>query len=130
MLTKAALENQKKVKIHGHSFVIRKINPLLDFTPERMPSIFSSFQSRRKTTVSAVAEMSDPRKAIDDMMMVVEAGLIVPELSKDSATGITIKDIFRDSETGAKLYLEILDHSLNQMSGMRKVFFYLLRRLF
>jgi hypothetical protein len=130
MITKERLEGQKKVIIFGHQYTIRKVNPLLDFHPDKMPSVFSSFQSRRKAGANAKSEMSDPHKVIEDMMMVVKAGLVCPELVDDSAKGITIKDIFRDPDTGASLYVEIIGHSLMRLSGAKKVFFYLLNRLF
>lgn len=130
--TKEQLQDRKVVSIHGHKFVIRKINPLADFTADRMPQIFASSFS---TVRSVLREGEKPhleyaRRVHKDMQAVVEAGLVEPDLvpvgqgeRKGKEVGITIEDISRDSETFTKLYWEIWLHSLSRFKGLRNFFF-------
>lgn len=127
---KSELCGHKTVKIHGHKFVIKKLNPIMDFQLNDMPQIFTSFVSRRK-----VEQIQDPIAMQKDMFKIVEAGLVDPELvpvgkgdKHGVEAGITVEDIFRDPEIGAKLYSEIVFHSLNNFKGLKKVFFYLQNR--
>jgi len=122
------LAGYKRIKVNGQIFTIRKINPLLDFKSDSMPQIFTSFISRRK-----VEPHTDPAKAQADMMNVIEAGLVEPELvpigigeSRGKEAGITVEDIFRDEQTGIKLYWEIIQHSLLRFRGIKELFFWLL----
>ena len=126
MLDKAKLNGYKTITVCHSKVVIRRINPILDFDLEHMPQIFTSFQSARKTDKSPVA----PQNVLQQMMRVVEAGLVEPKLSpigkgaaRGNEGGITVEDIFRDAEFGSKLYSEIMLHSLNRFSGLKKVFF-------
>jgi hypothetical protein len=126
MNQKEQLQGHKIVKVCTSKFVIRRINPLLDFNLESMPQIFSSFQTRRKTEKAPY----DPKLIVEQMMRVVEKGLVSPELvpvgvgdKRGKEDGITVEDIFRDEECGFKLYSEIMFHSLNKFSGLKKVFF-------
>lgn len=116
--TKADLQQHKRLKIYGHSYVIRKVNPLIDFKDGNVPQIFTSFVSRRKIEEKPPTE-SELNKRVEDMRSVVKAGLVSPELSKD---GITIDDIFRDMDVAAKLYVAIIEHSLNRFRGLRGFF--------
>lgn len=132
MSTKAELQGHKKVKVCHSQFTIRRINPLLDFDLEHMPQIFTSFQSNRKTDKSPY----DPKVLLEQMMRVVEAGVVDPPLAcvgkgaaRGKEEGITVEDIFRDEECGYKLYSEIMLHSLNRFSGLKKVFFSVKTRL-
>ena len=130
------LQGRKRVAIDGQVFVIRRLNPLLDFNPSSMPQIFSSFQSRREPSKGP----ADEARALRDMMSIVEAGTVgiqagteLLELSPKpqkggQAQGITVEDVFRDQAVGAKLYWEILLHSLDRFRGIKKVFFYLTSR--
>ena len=125
-MTKEQLQGYKKITVCGSKFVIRKINPILDFDLSHIPQIFSSFQSARNTEKTAYSESS----IIAQMHKVVEAGLVEPSLvavgkgeKKGKEAGITVEDIFRDEELGSKLFSEIMIHSLNRFSGMKKVFF-------
>lgn len=129
---KQDLQGHKTVKIHGHRFVIRKLNPLIDFNFQNMPQIFSSFVSRRKTE----PEPADPSRMLEQMMAVVNAGIVEPELvpvgkgdKKGKEAGITVEDLFRDAEIGSKLYTEIMLHSMNRFRGLKGVFFSLKNRL-
>jgi hypothetical protein len=118
--SKADLQQHKRIGIFGHSYVIRKVNPLLDFKDGNIPQIFTSFVSRRKVEAKAPTD-DDLKSRVDDMKTVVLAGLVSPEISKES--GITIDDIFMDMEVGSRLYLAILEHSLNRFRGLRGFFF-------
>lgn len=138
---KGELQGHKTLKIKGQRFVIRKLNPLLDFSPEKMPQIFSSQSSRRKAP--ATPPEIDEKKVIADMMTVVEVGMVgiigagseiialVPvgkaEL-KGRENGITVEDLFRDPDVGARLYWEIMSHSMDKFTGLKKVFFSLLNK--
>ena len=62
-----------------------------------------------------------------------EAGLVEPELVpigigefRGKEAGITVEDIFRDEQTGIKLYWEIIQHSLLRFRGIKELFFWLL----
>ena len=120
--TKASLQEHKKISVGGSKFIIRKINPLADFNVNHMPQIFSSFQSRRRPEDPSISQQ---QRALIDMKAVVEAGLVSPELVpvSKSKEGITVDDIFRDSEIGMALYWEIIIHALNRFKGIRGIFF-------
>ena len=125
---KNILAGVKAVKVNGAKYVIRKVNPLLDFDSASMPQIFTSYQSRRKKT--EVPEATEASKAMRDMFAVVQAGLVKPELVpigkgefRGKEDGITVEDIFRDSSTGMQLYWEIIAHSLNRYKGLRGTIF-------
>ena len=128
---KAALQGYKSVVINGHRFVIRKINPIVDFKDDEMPQIFSAYMSRRKKAeVDKQDNQASNVRALNDIRSMVKAGLVepalVPELTGDQAgkeEGITIRDIVRDEDTAAKLYVEILLHSLNRFRGIKGIFF-------
>jgi hypothetical protein len=117
--SKADLQQHKRIKIHGHVYVIRKLNPLLDFKDGNVPQIFTNFVTRRKTEEKKPVG-GEERKRIEDMKAVIQAGLVSPEISKD---GITVEDMFRDMEVAASLYLSIIEHSLNHFRGLRGFFF-------
>ena len=123
-ITKEALLGYKKIKINGWKFIIKKINPLADFTSENMPQIFTSFISKRKPTEPLLNEAT-LKKMEEDMKVVIEAGLVEPKLSprNKSNEGITVDDLFRDYQTAADLYKEIFIHSLNRFRGIKGLFF-------
>ena len=116
----------KRVTINGMKFVIRRLNPLLDFPEDKIPQIFTSYISRRpardkpepEPTVAALL------KAQQDMHAVIEAGVVEPKIAKEGAEGICASDMFRDPTMGPKLYIEIISHSLNTFKGLRGVFFF------
>lgn len=134
---KAALQERKRVSIGTGVYTIRRINPLLDFSVERMPTVFSSYVSPRKVDPLKAAAAVDPKRAIDEMMSVVRAGVVEPVLvepgkgdARGREAGITVEDLFRDAQHGTELYLAIMDHTLNRFTGLRKVFFsHRIRRL-
>jgi len=122
---KSKLQGWKTVKICGGKFIIRRVNPLLDFPSDSMPQIFTSFVSRRKVEPEKDQSQFDQKKVIKDMMRVVEVGLVKPELVpiSKSKEGITVEDIFIDLELGIKLYWEIIINSLNKFKGLKGLFF-------
>lgn len=129
--TKEKLQGHKAVKIDGQKFIIRKINPILDFTPEQMPQIFTAMTSRRD-----ISQTVSPKVVLDQMMRIVEAAVVCPELvpvgkgeSKGREAGLTVEDIFRDEETGSRLFAEIMIHSLNRFKGLKSLFFSIKTRL-
>jgi hypothetical protein len=134
---KAALLQLKKVKVGTGVYTIRRINPLLDFRSDNMPTIFSAYASARKVDPVKAAAAVDHKKAVEEMMAVVRAGVVEPVLvevgkgdKRGREDGVTVEDIFRDAQHGLELYLAIMDHTLNRFTGLRKVFFSsLIRRL-
>ena len=124
--TKETLQGRKAVTVCGSKFVIRRINPLLDFPMERMPQVFTSFVSKRK---QAETLPQDQKKILEEMRLVVEAGLVDPELVPRGKEGITVEDIFRDTDCGVRLYWEILWHSMYRLKGLKGVFFSIGKRL-
>lgn len=131
LLTKAELQGHKAVKIDGQKFVIRKINPIMDFQPDNMPQIFTALNSRRD-----ISKATDPKVMLDQMMRIVEAALISPDLvpigkgdKRGKEDGLTIEDIFRDQEVGAKLFTEVMIHALDRFKGIKSLFFSLRNRL-
>jgi hypothetical protein len=127
--TKERLQGRKTVTVNGSKFVIRKINPLIDFEPDRMPSIFTSFQTLRKTDPSQKYTEIDFRKMQKSLKEIVAVGVVEPVFAKTDAEGITVDDLFRDPDMGYKLFLEIMAHSMNMFSGMKELFFYLKTKL-
>lgn len=126
---KARLQDLKTVKLAGVRFVIKKLNPLLDFPADQIPQIFTNFLSSR-TKGSADLSSQDLARFEHDMIRIVEAALVEPVLvpvgkdaEKGRENGITIDDIFRDPQLGAELYNEVLLHSLNRFRGMNGLFF-------
>ena len=113
------LRGYKKITINGMRFVIKRINPLLDFHSDQMPQIFTDFVSARPSALPSITPESI-KKYQEDMYAVIRAGVIEPVLSKE---GITPEDLFRDMEVGVKLYQSILEHSMNRFKGLRKLFF-------
>jgi len=125
--TRARLRRYKTVRISGFKFVIRKLNPLIDFPDDKMPQIFTSFISRRKVDPEKQINEAALRKTYQDMKNVIEAGLVYPELSEN----LTIDDIMADYVLALKLYTEIVVHSLNMFRGLKGLFFSLkTKRLF
>lgn len=119
------------VTVNGHKFQIRKINPFLDFPSDKMPQIFSYYMGRKKPPepekLAASMTEAEIRKNLEDMKMIVSAGVTWPKLGPEI---LTIDDIFRWGDTGYKLYLEIFAHALNHFKGIRGVFFSIkIRRL-
>lgn len=123
----------KEVKIEKFKFLIKKINPILDFPPDKIPELFTDFISHRKTGQEKAFTEQQLKKVYESMYAVIEAGLYSPILvkpEKDNSfheKGLTIKDLFIDEEIGYKLYIEIMAHSLNRFKGIVGSFF--LRKL-
>lgn len=128
--TPEKIRGHKRVAVCGSKFVIRKINPLIDFEPDRMPQIFTSFVSQRPSEASSKFNEGAYRKMQKDVMEIVAVGVVEPKLSKNPDDGITAEDLFRNPDMGYKLFMEIMSHSMNYFSGLKGVFFYLKTRLF
>lgn len=129
--SKEWLQNIKTVRINGHRFRIKSVNPLADFSTDKMPQIFaSSYATARAFKEGDKVPVEYAKRVRSDMMALVEAGLVEPELvsvgigdKKGKEQGITIEDIARDEATFTKLYWEIWLHSLNKFRGIRNFFF-------
>lgn len=120
--TVGELKGYKRVRIRGMRFVIRKLNPMLDFEADKMPTIFTAAHPRRganKTPPPMTPEAAE--RAEEDMYAIIAAGVVEPVLSKD---GLTPKDLFRDIGIGTALYIEIVAHSLNVFRGLKGLFFF------
>lgn len=120
-ITKARLEGHKCIRVNGMRFIIKRLNPLLDFPIDKMPQIFADYLNRRP---ARDPKPTDLKKNIEDMLSIVEAAVVDPVLAGDGAVGITAQDLFRDASLGAKLYIEVLAHSLNAFRGLKGIFFY------
>lgn len=127
---KKKLLGYKTIKVHGMRYIIRKINPLLDFAHDKIPQIFTSYISKRPTIDETNPKPIQLQKILEDVKLVVQAGLVSPELvpvGKNGnfrrENGITIDDLFINEDLGMKLYLEILAHSLNKFRGLKGLFF-------
>lgn len=131
---KAQLLGIRKVKVNGMNFVIKKINPLLDFPLDKIPSIFTDFSTKRKPEQSAIPLVAQ-KKCLDDMKSIIQAGVIEPKLvtigtgeNEGKENGLTVNDILRDIEMASKLYIEIIANSLNRFKGVQGLFFLTLTR--
>ena len=117
----------KVIKVNGHKFKIKKINPLLDFDSDSIPQIFTYYQNLRpKPKEQNDLSPKTLKKCLEDMKTLVKIGVVEPRICPEI---ITIDDIFRWGDTGQKLYIEILSHSLNQFRGLKGVFFSIKIRL-
>jgi len=132
MNLKEKCQGHKVIKVCGMKFTIRKINPLIDFPADKMPQIFTSFKSERKTNKSPFS----PQALMEQMIRVIEAGVVEPQLvpiakgdKRGKEDGLTAEDIFRDEEMAVKLFQEIMLHTLNKYRGVKGVFFSLKNRL-
>ena len=124
---RAGLHGYKKVRVNGFNFTIRKINPIMDFTPETMPQIFTDFVNR-----SPLPEKEGHTKLLRsarDMGNVLVAGVVDPPL-KGKDTLLAVEDLLSDLDTAQKLYWEIVIHSLNKFRGLRGIFFSARLRLY
>lgn len=126
----------KKVTISGMSFVIRKLNPILDFQADQIPQIFSGHLSRRPTDPNQTPNSEEIKRLQNDMKATILAGVVEPKFvpvgigdKRGKEDGITVEDVFRDPFLGYRLYFEIVAHSLNIFSGIKGVFFSIRIRL-
>jgi hypothetical protein len=120
--SKEALQGHKRVSVYGMRFVIRRINPFLDFPADKMPSIFADHVSRREFDPAKAGPL-DIRRVREDLSRVIRAGVIDPPLTETGAEGITVDDLDRMPGLLNALYAEIIGHSLNMFRGLRGVFF-------
>lgn len=114
--SKAKLRQYKRIKVGGMKYTIQKINPVLDFPVNKMPQIFTDFQSKRKTD-KVVMNEAVLRRNYEDMKSIILAGVVKPDLAD------TIDDIMSDFTIALSLYIEVLTHSLNCFRGLKGLFF-------
>ena len=121
---KEILLKLKKIKVNGMLFTIKAINPLLDFSADKIPQIFTDFISIRKSDPHIISP-EYIKKMQQDMHATIYAGVVEPKLSQNGSKdgNITPEDLFRDPSMGVKLYHEIVNHSLNKFRGLNKLFF-------
>ena len=117
------LRGHKKLKINGMSFVIKRINPLVDFPANKMPQIFTEMNMSRRPPNPNPSQL-EVKRQLQDMMTTVQAGVVDPELGPIGSKGkLTAEDLFRDPGMGIKLFHEIMSHSLNRFKGLEHLFF-------
>lgn len=124
--TAEAIRGHKKICVNGMNFVIRKLNPIVDFPNGKIPQIFTSFISRRPAKENPPPPTEDSIKKVqEDMYDVIRMGVIDPAIEPETAKeGLKASDLFRDPTMGPQLYIEILAHSLNAFRGLRGLFFF------
>jgi len=133
--TKERLSGYKTIKVHGMEFVIRKVNPLVDFNSDELPAMFTDYDSRRD--LSKMEQTKEQVKKLNDVMKrYLIAGIVRPVLVpigkgeiKGKEDGITVDDLFRDPTIAMKLFNEIVFHSSNEFRGLSKLFFSIKKKL-
>lgn len=124
---KEHFEDHLRIKVGGWPFVIRKVNPLLDFPSDRMPRVFTDFLSRRKGAQEKPPQddAEAMRRAMDDMAMMFKAGIVSPKVTDETEGGdsVPLKAIFYDMDAATQLYGSIIEHSLGRLKGLRGLFF-------
>lgn len=131
------LRGIKTVRVRGMKFVIRRVNPLLDFPADKMPQIFEEAHLRRPADTAKPLTAAQIENMRSQVLSYIRAGVIDPPLvplgtgdRRGKEDGITADDLFRDPDMGMRLYFEILHNSLNVFSGLQSVFFSIRTRLF
>src|SRR4030067_985141 len=101
---KEILLKLKKIKVNGMLFTIKAINPLLDFSADKIPQIFTDFISIRKSDPHIISP-EYIKKMQQDMHATIYAGVVEPKLSQNGSKdgNITPEDLFRDPSMGVKL---------------------------
>ena len=124
--TKAELQGHRVVKVGAFTFTIRRLSPLLDFEPDRMPQIFSAGVSRRKVREDKPKAEAEVERILEDMAVVIEAGVVDPVVvpvgkgeKKGREDGITVDDLMRYDDVAGKLYTEIIAWSMTKYRGWR-----------
>jgi len=128
---KARLHRHTRVTIKGVTFTIRQINPLLDFPSDKIPSLFTDFQSKRGTPPPPQDNAKQTiEKMTEDMRLVIQAGLVAPRLGDTAGGGsLTMDDLFRDLDVAVQLYYAIWDHSTRRLRGLKGLFFSIVVKL-
>ena len=117
------LRGYKMITVNGMRFTIKKLNPVLDFPTDKIPQIFTDYQTvkdapRPPSTLEAV------KKSQTEMYDTIQAGVVDPKIVPvGKEGGFTPEDLFRDPTMGLKLYYAIIENSLNQFTGINKLFF-------
>lgn len=124
VITMAELHGHRKVTVNGMKFTIKRLNPLMDFPSDKVPQIFTAFMTRRPVKEDKSPSIVDLKKNQEEMLSIIEAGVVDPKLVTPGKEGITAADLFRDATLGPKLYIEILAHSLNAFRGIKGQFFF------
>lgn len=133
---KRRLLGLKRVKINGMRFIIRRVNPIMDFPSAQVPQLFTespSVKNAEKSESLTPLQIENIRKTV---IAYIEAGVVDPRLvpigkgeNRGKEPGITAEDLFRDPSMGMKLYQEILENSMNVFGGFKGLFFSIKRKL-
>lgn len=112
----------KKIKVNGQRFIIQKINPLTDLPEKHFPQIFSHIDPN-DTRMRKMMNKITHKEQIKNMIPLIKAGVVEPQLVDDPNEGLTAEDLFRDPMTGFRLFEKIIDHSLYRFRGLKGLFF-------
>jgi hypothetical protein len=133
---KSKLLGYKRIKIKGMRFVIRRVNPLMDFPVEKVPQLFTELQSARKPDPTKPPTIEQIKAMREQMLIYIEAGVVEPRLvpvgvgpKNGMEEGLTAEDLCRDQDMGTRLYWAILSHSLNTFKGIKSLFFSIKQKL-
>jgi hypothetical protein len=133
---KRKLLGHKRIEIKGMHFVIRKVNPLMDFPADKVPQLFTDFQTVRKPDPTKPPTIEQIKAMREQMLAFIQAGVVEPRLvpvgigdKNGNEDGLTVDDICRDQDMGMRLYWEIMSHSLNTFSGVKSLFFSIKQKL-
>lgn len=130
--TRESLQGYKEVTVNGQRFTIRRLSPLLDFPADSMPQLFTDTTRNRPDPNNPATQ----KRLIQAMYDVLLAGVVEPKLCpvgvgdrRGKEPGLTPEDIFRDPETGNKLYFAIMEHSLFRLRMWQVPFFLAVKAL-
>lgn len=133
---KHKLLGYKRIKIGGMRFLIRRVNPLMDFPAEKVPQLFTELQSARKPDPTKPPTIEQIKAMREQMLTYIEAGVVEPRLAPVGAgdkngkeDGLTAEDLCRNQDMGMRLYWAILSHSLNTFKGIKGLFFSIKQKL-
>jgi len=133
---KKRLLGLKTITINGMKFVIKRVNPLMDFPSDKVPQLFTDSPGLKSIDLSKSFTPLQVENIRQTVLAYIQAGVVEPRLVpigkgdiRGKEAGITSEDLFRDPSMGLKLYFEILDNSLNVFSGLKGLFFSIKRKL-
>lgn len=133
---KRKLLGLKRIKVNGMRFIIRRVNPIMDFPAARVPQLFTDSPSIKMAEQSKSLTPLQIDNIRQTVLAYIQAGVVEPRLvpvgkgeNRGKEPGITAEDLFRDPSMGVKLYYKILANSLNVFSDTEGLFFSIRRRL-
>lgn len=119
----------KKIRLGGMTFIIQKINPLIDIQSKELPMIFTHIDPSN-VRMRKLIEKVNLKDQIKYMAPVIKAGVVEPPIMENPNDGFTVEDFFVDPLIGYRLWEIILNHSLNRFKGIKGVFFSIMTKLY